>query len=323
MSLYQRGETWWAYIVHDGKRIRQSLATTDKREAQRRHDELKARTWERKIAGRTFYEAILAWIKEAPRDEADGYRIASFKDSYPDRALSDVTAESIEDAIKGKKPSTYMRYRNLLVAILNLAKHNGWIDETPRIAMRKQAPGRIRFLSREEACRLITELPDHLATMAAFSLATGLRQSNVTHLEWGQVDMRRRVAWIHPDQSKSGKPIGIPLSPEALAVMDGQIGQHDTWVFPYRGKPIGKIKTAWSKALSRAGIENFTWHDLRHTWASWHIMNGTPIEVLQKLGGWSDIRMVLRYAHLSPEHLAQFAGNSAPYSPPEQAKRVA
>ena len=57
------------------------------------------------------------------------------------------------------------------------------------------------------------------------------------------------------------------------------------------------------------GIENFRWHDWRQTWASWHVQNGTPIHVLQELGGWSDVRMVQRYAHLAPEHLSADAGN--------------
>jgi len=76
------------------------------------------------------------------------------------------------------------------------------------------------------------------------------------------------------------------------------------------GKPIKRaITKAWRNALKRAGIENFRWHDLRHTWASWHTQNGTPIEVLKELGGWDDIRMVQKYAHLAPEHLAQHASN--------------
>ena len=79
-------------------------------------------------------------------------------------------------------------------------------------------------------------------------------------------------------------------------------------VFTYQGKPVGSCNTkAWRAALKRAGIENFRWHDLRHTWASWHIQQGTPVHVLQELGGWSDIRMVQQYAHLAPEHLAQYA----------------
>jgi len=63
----------------------------------------------------------------------------------------------------------------------------------------------------------------------------------------------------------------------------------------------------WRKALERAGIENFTWHGLRHTWASWHVQNGTPLNVLQELGGWSSYEMVQRYAHLAPDHLSDYA----------------
>ncbi len=66
---------------------------------------------------------------------------------------------------------------------------------------------------------------------------------------------------------------------------------------------------AWRKALKRAGIENFRWHDLRHTWASWHIQNGTPHYVLKELVGWESMEMVLRYSHLAPEHLSPYADN--------------
>jgi len=57
----------------------------------------------------------------------------------------------------------------------------------------------------------------------------------------------------------------------------------------------------------RAGIDDFRWHDLRHTWASWHVQAGTPLHVLQELGGWETPAMVRRYAHLAPEHLAEHA----------------
>lgn len=64
------------------------------------------------------------------------------------------------------------------------------------------------------------------------------------------------------------------------------------------------------KALKRAGIEDFRWHDLRHTWASWHVQGGTPLFALQELAGWETERMVRRYAHLAAEHLAGWAGNT-------------
>ena len=93
-----------------------------------------------------------------------------------------------------------------------------------------------------------------------------------------------------------------------VQVVRQQIGKHSTRVFTYKGKPVTKANNhAWRKALVRAGIENFRWHDLRHTWASWHVQQGTPLYVLQELGGWSDYEMVRRYAHLSVEHLAEYA----------------
>ena len=79
-------------------------------------------------------------------------------------------------------------------------------------------------------------------------------------------------------------------------------------MFSYRGKPIIQVSTkAWYAALKRAGIADFRWHDLRHTWASWHVQNGTPLFALQELGGWASTDMVRRYAHLAADHLAPYA----------------
>jgi integrase len=104
--------------------------------------------------------------------------------------------------------------------------------------------------------------------------------------------------------------IAVPLNSDALFVVRRQIGKHGTHVFSYKGCNIATVSTkAWRAALKRAGIQDFRWHDLRHTWASWHVQNGTPIHVLQELGGWSDLDMVKRYAHLSPQHLSGYANN--------------
>ena len=105
-------------------------------------------------------------------------------------------------------------------------------------------------------------------------------------------------------------PIGVPLNNDAVLVLRREIGKHDKRVFTWQGKPINKANTrAWRDALKKVGIESFRWHDLRHTWASWQVQNGTPLHVLQELGGWSCYTMVQRYAHLSAEHLAEYASN--------------
>jgi len=91
-----------------------------------------------------------------------------------------------------------------------------------------------------------------------------------------------------------------------------QIGKHRRHVFTYKGQPIKQVNTkGWQKALKRAGIENFRWPDLRHTWASWHVQAGTPLHGLQELGGWESVEMVRRYAHLGSEHLAAYAARIA------------
>lgn len=330
MSLKKRGETWFCDLVHGQQRIRRSLETSDKKEAQRRHDELKAELWKQKrtVNVKTWQDACIAWLKVAERSESERYSLRAL--AYDDRPLAECTAESFQAALADKTASTYQRYRGMITAILNLAKEQKWIEDVPRLMVRKTPPGRKRFLTEAEWTALHNELPEHLRPMAVFGLATGLRQSNVTQLRWSEVDMQRQVAWVHPDEAKGKEPIGIPLSAEAMKVLQGQNGKDDVFVFTYRGKPIGKIKNAWQNACARAGVgtvtitvdaagkkhrkyKGFTWHGLRHTWASWHTMSGTPIEVLQQLGAWADLRMVQGYAHLAPDHLRGFANNAKPW----------
>jgi integrase len=131
-------------------------------------------------------------------------------------------------------------------------------------------------------------------------------------MQWSQVDLARRCAWIHPDQAKARQAIAVPLSAVAVGLIRSQIGKHLVNVFTYRGEPIRQVNTkAWGAALKRAGIEDFRWHDLRHTWASWHVQAGTPLHALQELGGWETAEMVRRYAHFSSEHLSQYVDRLA------------
>ena len=179
--------------------------------------------------------------------------------------------------------------------------------------MFKEAQRRIRWLTYVEAERLLKCLPEYMAEMGRFALNTGLRRGNVIGLEWSQVDMQRKVAWIHPDQAKARKAIAVPLNEEAVNVIRRQIGKHHSRVFTYRGNPVKCITNkTWKKALRQAGIEDLRFHDLRHTWASWHVQAGTPIYELQELGGWQSVEIVRRYAHLAPEHLAQAAARIVP-----------
>jgi Phage integrase family len=99
----------------------------------------------------------------------------------------------------------------------------------------------------------------------------------------------------------------VPFNAAAVEVITRQQGKHPVQVFTYDGNPVKQVSTrAWYKALKRAGIEAFRFHDLRHTCASWHVQNGTPLHVLQELGGWETPSMVRRYAHLAADHLTSY-----------------
>lgn len=321
--LYKRPNSrfWWCtFTAPDGTRIQRSTKTVDRQLAQEFTDKLKVQFWRQIRLGekprRTWKDAVVRWLRETSRktlsNELDHLRFLDkyVGNLYLDEINRDLIDRITEDKLNtGVQPATVNKVLEVLRVILNTArKHWDWIEHVPHVRMLKLSNRRIRWLTRKEAQTLLSYLPAHLQAAVRFSLATGLRESNVAGLEWSQVDLERRVAWIHADQSKSGRPIGVPLNREAVVVLRGLGGDHETFCFTYKGNRVRKFNTkAWRAALESAGIEDFRWHDLRHTWASWHVQSGTPLHVLQELGGWSDIRMVQRYAHLAPEHLSGYA----------------
>lgn len=322
MSLRKRGSVWWIdFVTPRGERIRRSTETDNKALAQELHDKLKAESWRIDKLGdrprRTWNEAVVRWLKEQSHKasiESDKIHLRWLDKHLGGRYLDAITRNLVDQISASKKEegvsnATVNRVLEVMRAILRRCVEQWeWTDKAPAIRMLKEPTRRIRYLTREEAQRLLAELPSHMADMAAFSLATGLRRANVTGMQWTQVDLERRLAWIHPDQAKARRAIAVPLNPEACLTVQKQLGKHPTHVFSYRGKPITQVSTkTWYLALERAGITNFRWHDLRHTWASWHVQNGTPLFALQELGGWESAEMVRRYAHLAADHLAPYA----------------
>jgi len=321
MSLFKRGSTWWIdFTTPSGERIRCTANTEEKSQAQELHDKLKSDAWRLSKLGekpkRTWDEAALKWLTETQRKathEEDKSKIRWLQQYLRGRPLEAIDRELIaaigETKAKQSSPATANRHLALIRAILRKAVYEWkWIDRAPRVKLYREAKRRIRWITPEQAKRLLGELPEHQRNVVLFALATGLRQSNVTKLEWSQVDLERRVAWIHADQAKGRKAIHVSLNSVACSVLQRQIGNHASRVFTFRGKPITQANTrAWKNALKRAKLEDFRWHDLRHTWASWLVQNGTPLYAVQEMGAWESEGMVRRYAHLAPANLAKHA----------------
>ncbi len=323
MSLYKRKDSqfWWVKLTpQSGPPIQRSAGTADKVADEEFHDKLKASLWDQERLGikprRTWREAVVRWLEETsdkathPEDKKKLLWLHSF---LGDLTLDQITLDVIDRIrsarLKDVSKGTCNRYLALIRAILRRSRDEWeWIDKVPKVRLFKESNNRERSLTPDQAQRLIGELPEHQREVVLFALATGLRQSNVLGLEWGQVNLDQSHAWIHGWQSKNRRPISVPLNATALAVLKRQVGKNAIRVFTYQGKPLSNANTrAWQAARRRAGIEDFRWHDLRHTWATWQRQAGTPTHELQSLGGWRTGAMVERYAHLAPDHLSAAA----------------
>ena len=322
MSLYKRTDSprWWVKISHGGRTIQRSTGTEDKTQAQEYHDKLKASLWEQQRLGvkprRAWKEAVVRWLAETSDKATHDGDIKKLRwlDALLGKLMLDEITLDVIDRVKSERlktvsKSTVNRYLAVVRSILLRARDEWeWIDKAPKVKLFREPPGRERSLTVEQAEALLRELPAHQRDVVLFTLATGLRQSNVLRLEWTHVNLESGHAWVDADQSKNRRPIAVPLNLKALEVLRRQIGKHPARVFTYAGRPLDRANThAWQRALKRAGIENFRWHDLRHTWATWHRQSGTPTHELQRLGGWRTSVMVERYAHLAPDHLATAA----------------
>lgn len=217
-----------------------------------------------------------------------------------------ITQARLDD---GRSHAAVNRTLALVRSILrNYEREWQWLDKAPAIHLLEEPTRRARYLTRDEAGRLLSELPEHLRDLVAFSLASGRRAANLTCRRWSAVDMARRLAWVHPDEAKARKANPVPLGGEGMAILQEQIGKHPVIVFTFRGRQVEQPSTAaWYNAMRQSGIENFRLHDLRHTWASRHVQGGTPLNVLHELGGWSSFTLVQRHAHLAAGHLSRCA----------------
>jgi integrase len=167
----------------------------------------------------------------------------------------------------------------------------------------------IRWLTDDEAVRLIEACSPHLRPLVIFMLFTGARAGEALWLDWHNVDLAR--AHVVFPKTKNGSPRGVPLHPAVIAEL-ANLSYRDGAVFRRPdGKPYepprgdgdtsagSRIGTAFSGALKRARIESFRVHDLRHTFATWHYRQHRDLIALQRLGGWKTLSMVTRYAHQS------------------------
>lgn len=327
-----------------GERIRRSAETTHRAEAQEYHDRLKAQLWRQSKLGesieRTFEEAAVRFLRHSAgqRDYIAKVRhIAYWRSVFAGRSVRSLKTDDILDALPTHKvhptqPATPLanatlnRYLSTLRRMLNLCVQWEWIDRAPRLTPFHEPRVRVRWEPPETIARLIQAIAlPWMRDAALVAVATGLRESELFGLTPAHIDLPQRNTWVTHENAKSGRARSVPLNDDAISIIRRRMDNGQPWIFTRDGRStrIGQHDArVFNRACAAIGIEDFHWHDLRHTWASWHVQNGTPLLALQALGGWETIEMVRKYAHLAPSHLAHHAETVNFWSNTVEAKKM-
>lgn len=316
MGLYKRGKTWWVRFQSQGTEIRRSTRTTDRSEALDFEKKLQDDARKIRLGGRaksTYRQGMQRFIMEYLPQLADTSQVRyltstrALHEHFKDVYLEDITKSRVAEFIayrkrEGVSPAGVNRDLACLSSMLTFAASCDIIDANPMKGMAKirqrEPEGRLRYLTKAEFTRLCAVSSAHLRNMIIFAVETGIRFEEQFSLTWQQVSLPRRE--IHLVGTKNGTSRMVPLEPAAVKVLR-ETPRHikETWVFWHDdGQRYRTLRESFGTAVKKAKIKDFTWHDLRHTFASWKAQAGIDLYRLQQLLGHKRPEMTQRYAHL-------------------------
>ncbi|HET6420270.1 MAG TPA: tyrosine-type recombinase/integrase [Geobacteraceae bacterium] len=328
MALFKRGEVWWVCFTYNGKQVRKSTETTDKKLAKRIFDKLKGEIAEGKWFERppgesiTFRELMDKYLDEYSvvnkatsshrRDKSLAAHLVQF---FGDLYVTEISAKAISGykvkrRKEGASPRTVNYELSLMSHAFNIAiREWEWLENNPvrNVSKEKEKNFIERWLSLEEENKLLEASPKWLQEIISFAISTGLRRGEILGLKWRQIDFNRRTLTIHEQKNRGVDT--LPLNEAALAVLRARrevSAQGIDYVFcSSSSTPLdgSNVLRAFYIAAEKAGMMGFRFHDLRHTFATRLVQNGVDLYTVQRLGRWKSVQMVMRYAHHHSESL--------------------
>ena len=261
---------------------------------------------------------FLAYAKLHKRSYADdARRMRRILAAFGGKPAKVLTAEDIErfkaDLAEKLAPATVNRNLALLRSVYYLGIRNRKVEQHPMrgVKLFRENNARLRYLTEEEEFRLFQTLPERYHALVEVGLLTGLRASNLIGLRWRDLDLEAGVYTI--PESKSGDALRLPMHPRVRDMLAG-LPRNGVYVFAEGdGEPPWDFTHTFATTVKRAGIADLHLHDLRHTFASRLAMAGVDLLTIKELGGWKTLAMVLRYAHLSPDHKRAALGRLISY----------
>lgn len=339
MAIRKRGDTWFIdYYDPEGKRVRKAFKK--KKDAEAEHGKRKSliaegRYLDVKQETKTTLAELCKKYEAAYRNQksfrnAKKTYLQNFKDHFgKDRLLSEIgrhdlvsyqnhlrekpvsvkTKKGVEVFRKSRSDAAVNREMSCLHHLLSEAVAWGLAGRSPfdggKAVKLKENNKRLRFLTDAEIKTLLDACPPHLKPIVSCAILTGMRRGEILGLKWDQV----RNGFIYLSKTKTNEARQIPVSDALETVFKdirGREGLRSDFVFTFRGEAIrDNFKKAFNAAVKRAGLVDFHFHDLRHTFASQVLLNGGTLKDVQELLGHKTMTMTLRYSHLTQEHKRQ------------------
>ena len=314
MGILKKGENWYIDYYCGNRRKREKIGPSKslarevllKRQSQASENKFFPERVKSFIA---FTQAVEKyWRLEGQYLKAKGV-LAVFKaleSRFGDKKIAEVSTADLQEFYNEKaeatSASTANRILGFLSPVFNRAKEWGdYFGENPVEKVRRRKPNnhRLRFLSEAEIKELLNVAETRIRPILTCAILTGMRKGEILGLRWENVDLEHDTIFIL--QSKSGKPREIPIGKKLKEVFLALDPRPSGSVF---NMPEITLRRQFARALKNGKIQEFRFHDLRHTFASHFVMRTGDLPSLQKILGHSSPQMTQRYAHLAKEHLA-------------------
>ena len=292
MGLYKRNKIWWMAITHQGKQVRKSTETSNKRLAEGIMAKVKVRIIEGKrfdnqeAQGRTFAEMMERYMNEQSIKKArcshqrDQQSLKHLLPYFGGRTLAEMTPKHLSSyktkrLMEGIAPATLNKELGLIKAAFNVAiREWEWRRDNPvsRVSMEQDNNARVRYLNSYDFERVFEKCPDWVKNIVLVARYTGMRRESIITLRWEQVDLQRKLILLN--KTKNGDRIGLSLCKKVIEVLKSlkkvkrtgcELVFSKTDGTPYQGRTV---TMAFIRACRRKNISDFRSHDLRHTFAS-------------------------------------------------------
>jgi integrase len=324
VSIYQRGKSWYYDFQSRGERYAGCIGQVSKTVAKEVLARKRAEAAEGRYSAparkpslllKDFVEEYFEYYSANRRPRSVQRHETSWHAVQPvlgTRRLAEISPFDLERYRHQRKQAgvthvTINRELTFLRHLYTMAITWGKAVENPvkQVRFAREDNGRVRMLSLEEEARLLARCAAHLKPLVITALHTGFRASELLSLTWRDIDSRHRVITVRSAYAKNGESRSIPMNDVLTATLKAGKMEASTEGPVFRtphGGPYHNFRTAFERAVQHAGLEDFTFHDLRHTFASRLVMAGVDLPTVKDLLGHKGIAMTLRYTHLSTDH---------------------